>query len=860
MHRGATLAWLLVVGLAVPVAAAEPGPRVRFTIDEGWRYAPGPAEGAEAPGFDDRGWQAVDLPHTWNVEDAFDDSPDYRRGVGWYRKRLALDTALRGRRLFLYFEGANQVADVFVDGRPAGRHVGGYTAFAFDVTALVRFDRPNVVAVRVNNSHDPDVPPLEADFTFYGGIYRDVWLIATAPIHLAVLDHASPGVYVDTPEVSAERAAVRVRGTVVDAGGAAREVEVVSRVRDPEGREVAAFRARLAVPAGGQSTFELAGEIERPRLWSPDSPAVYRVATEVVDGGRVVDRVEAPLGFRWFRADPERGFLLNGRPLRLTGTNRHQDREGLGNALPDAAHREDVELVAATGCDFLRLAHYPQDPAVLEAMDRLGLLGWEEIPVVNTITLSDEFAANAERMLVEMIRQHYNHPSIVFWGIMNEALLRPPDPLPAGYREAVAGLARRLHDRARREDPSRPTAMAISFDEVDDPSGFQDVTDVLGLNLYFGWYYGGLDDLGPFLDDLRARRPERPLLVSEYGAGSDERIHAAEPVAFDFSTEHQQRFHESQLPQLLARDWLAGTAVWNQFDFGSQGRQDSKPSLNQKGLLYFDRRPKDVWHYYRARLLDEPVLHVAVGDRPRRAGSRAEDARGTVAVYSNLDEVELSVNGETLGRRRPENATARWDVRFAPGENRLQAVGRRGGERAVSLGDAAVVTYEDRTPLFTAGAVSPPDLAVNAGGRYEVVDRAGTVWEADRAWVPGSWGHVGGATRLVHPRIAGTSEHPLWQATREDVEAYRFDVPDGEYEVTVGLVETVHDRAGERVFTVLVNGRPLFREVDLAAEHGRHVAVERTDRVTASGGQGITIELQPLVGETTVAAFRLHRR
>lgn len=839
-------------------------PRVRYTINESWRYADGDVAGAEAIGFDDTDWRSVDLPHTWNAEDAFTESIEYRRGVGWYRRQLTLDPSLRGMRIFLHFEGANQVADVFVNGTPAGRHIGGYTAFAFDVTDLVRFDDATVIAVRVDNRHDDDIPPLNADFTFYGGIYRDVWLVATAPVHITLLDHASPGVYIDTPEVSSESATVRVRGTVVNHEPVARRVMVTNRVVAPGGDEVTSGRSEVDIPAGGTAEFmQITPRIARPRLWSPDEPNLYSVVTEVHDGDELLDRTHNPLGFRWFGVDPQRGFFLNGRPYPLYGTNRHQDRAGPGNALSDRAHREDVALVKATGFNFLRLAHYPQDPAVLAAMDRQGLIGWEEIPVVNIISLSPAFADNAERMLVEMIRQHYNHPSIVFWGYMNEVLLRQPSPMPDGYVARVRALAERLEARVRAEDATRATVIAVSFHEIDDGSGLQDVADVMGLNLYFGWYYDTLDGFGPFLDSLHAKHPTRPLLISEYGAGSDERIHTLEPRAFDFSTQHQQRFHEASFRQIRERAYLTGSAVWNQFDFGSKGRHDSKPNINQKGLLHLDRRPKDVWHYYRAVLHEAPVLHIATRDWPVRAGSRAQDAHQPVVVYSNLPHVELIVNNESLGAKRPVNGTAEWVVPLRDGTNRLEARGRD-GDAGTGVGSAEIdvvdVRYEDRSHLFTDAAGPVTVLAVNAGSHYQYMDDTSTVWEADRTYVSGSWGHAGGVTRLRHHRIFGSRDDPLFQIQREGVHEYRFDVPDGVYEVGLRFVEMEHADAGRRVFDVHVNGRVLLPTLDLAASHGRYVAVERTVVAEAIDGRGLTVGLAAVVGEPIISGILLHRR
>ena len=835
-----------------------PGQRIRITLNDGWRYADDDRQDAAAPSHDDRDWTRVAVPHTWNREDGASESLGYRRGIGWYRRALTLDSALAGRRLFLHFEGANQVADVWVNGTHAGQHIGGYTAFTFDVTELVRFDAPNVIAVRVNNAHDPDIPPLNADFTFYGGIYRDVWLVATAPVHITMLDHGSPGMFIETPAVSAREATVRIRGTVVNSTGAARRVRVTHRVVGPDGREAAALSASLHVPARGSAKFDQASRpIAAPRLWSPDDPALYRVVTEVADGATVVDRVENPLGFRWISVDAQRGFMLNGRRLDLHGTNRHQDREGYGNAVPDWVHREDVRLVKANGFDFLRLAHYPQDPVVLDETDRLGIVVWEEIPVVNLITMSEAFADNSERMLVEMIRQHFNHPSVVMWGYMNEVMLSKPNPVPPGYYERIVQLGRRLDARAKAEDATRPTVTAISFEEIDNGTGFQDIPDILGLNLYFGWYYRTLEGLGPWLDSLHARHPSRPLIISEYGADSDERIHTTAGRAFDFSAEYQQRFHEETFPQLAERDWLAGTAVWNQFDFGVKGRHDSKPNVNQKGLFYYDRAPKDIAFYYRARLTSEPVLHLATRDDATRAGSTEADRVQPVKVYSSLGAVELLHDGRSLGVRRPDNSTAEWTVRLADGDNRFTARGAEGG-RAIE--DEAVVRYTDRSAFFRDAGSEVRTFALNAGSHYGFVDPAGVVWAADAPAPGAGWSRSGGTPQLIHHRIFGTPDHPLYQSALEGVERYRFDVPDGTYDVVVRLTEIRHQAAGERVFDVRVNDQALFTRLDLAAQYGRYVAVERTMRADARDGSGIEIRFVPLAGQPIVSGILIRRQ
>jgi beta-galactosidase len=796
------------------------------------------------------------LPHTWNAEDAFTREPTFREGAGWYRRRVTLDPALAGKRLVLRIEAANQVADVYWNGKHVGHHEGGYTAFAVDVTDAARVGGANVLAVRVDNAIGP-VPPLIADYDFYGGLYRDVWLIALDPVHFSAMDHGAPGVWAEPTHVSEAGATVTVRGRLANSGGRPARVEVLARVVDPDGKDVLTSRAEIEVAAASDTAFELpAGAIQAPRLWSPDSPSRYAVHAELRVGGRLTDSTRCPLGFRWFAADPEHGLTLNGRPLRLNGTNRHQDRAGLGSAVPETLQREDMRRIKADGFNFVRLAHYPQSEAVLDECDRLGLVVWEEIPVVNRIDTTAAFESNARTMLVEMIRQHRSHPSVVFWGLANEVLLLKPAPLPPGYIEHAAGLVRGLRDLARAEDPSRLTAAAVSFDELDDGSGVQDIPDVLGLNLYFGWYYRSLDELGPWLDRFHARHPGRPIVVSEYGADSDERVHAREPHAFDFSVEYQQRFHEATFPQLQARSWIVGTAVWNQFDFGSRRRDDTKPNLNKKGLYFFDRRPKDVAFYYRAKLSPEPVLHVAARDWPRRAGSRPGDERQTIVVYSNLDPVELWLGDRSLGKRRIENGAAHWEVSLRPGTNALIARGTRGGRE---LEDRCEIEYEDRGAASPASRAPHATLAMNTSP-CQYLESSGAVWEAGRDYAPGGWGRVGGKPALTHHRIFGTEDDLLFQASVDGIQELRFDVPDGAYAVELRFAETQGRQPGERVFDVAVNGELVSAGLDLAATAGPNAAVTKSARVECRGGAGLRVTFRSVRGEATVSAVKVTRR
>lgn len=808
-------------------------------LNSGWIFELTSGFSSPNPG---RG-NVVDLPHTWNAADSADKQRPYHRGTGRYRKMLDVSEEMRGKKLYLYFEGVNQIAEVSVNGNVIKQHIGGYSAFAADISDTVRFGEKNEIMVSVSNEHDANVPPLNADFTFYGGIYRDVWLLALDEVHVAIDDYAANRVSIDVDDLSQDRAKIRVGATVANASNQHRSTNVSSRILDASGTEVAAHEIERTLPPASSSHLELAEfSIQSPQLWSPESPYLYRVVIEIRDADTVLDRVDYPLGLRWFDVDPKRGFFLNGEPYRLFGTNRHQDYPGIGNALSDTLHRRDLEIVKENGFNFLRLAHYPQDPAVLRAADELGLLLWEETPIVNLIGQSGEFRSNSIRMLREMIRQHRHHPSVAFWGYMNEVMLREPEPSPENYRSDLLALAAELDAIAKEEDPVRPTVMALSRDEFDYGVPLWEIPDIVAFNVYFGWYYEDFDALGEFLDDYRRSNPETPLMVSEYGAGSDERVHSRSPVSFDFSTELQQDFHEQNFRQILARPWLIASAVWNQFDFGSNHRQDTKFAINQKGLWFFDRTPKDIAAYYRARLSDEPVVHIAARDWPVRAGSRSGDGMMPLRVYSNGKAVDLLHNGKSLGTIQPENATATWTIDLDNGANSFVA-------RSASAEDRFMIRYEDRAPMFAAGAAA--ELAVNAGGNEQITDAAGTIWEADRAYSPGSWGYVGGQPERRHQAITGTDDDPLYQTRREGAHSYRFDVPDGAYEIEL-LWADLDDDIGSLVYSV--NGA----ESRIVIEESRHAYVTRK-ALEISGGSGVVVELKGLSAGPFLNAIRLRR-
>ena len=822
-----------------------------MTINDNWRFSPDGASSAQMRDTADDNWEKINIPHTWNDKDAFDDTPDYRRGASWYRKNLTLDRNLKNKRIFLYFEAANQTADVYVNEKFVGNHIGGYSAFAFDVTDFIKDDEPNLIAVKVDNSFNADIAPLTADFTFYGGIYRDVWLIATDDVHLKVTDYASSGVTITTPQVSEKSATVNVRGTIENSSANARKIEIVNSIIDAGGAEIASTVEKLDVKAKSDQIFETQFKsVANPKLWSPENPYLYAIKTTIRENGVILDDVSNPLGFRWFSYDGN-GFQLNGKPIKLRGANRHQDYAGMGNAVPDSLHVRDLELMKSAGYNFVRLAHYPQDPAILQAADRLGIMLWEEIPLVNYITISQKFNDNAATMLKEMIRQHRNHPSVIMWGYMNEIYLRVPKENAENIRKETVVLARNLDKLAHDEDATRPTTIAFHGNDVYNQMNLGEIPNIIGWNLYSGWYSNKFEDFGKFLDDQRKRFPNRPLIISEYGANSDLRLHSNAPRRFDSTAEYQRLFHESYLEQMNARPYLLGSTLWNEFDFGAELRGENMPHVNNKGMWTYDRKPKDVHYFYKANWSNEPVLHIAANDWKNRAATEIKPQK--IDVYSNAAQVELFLNGVSLGTKNTSDVKkATWDVVFNDGENALVAVGNRG---AAKMTDVVNVNFK----LIT---VNSPEIAVNVGSNADFIDESQTVWLADQPYKRGSFGYIGEISPAVmgsqsDKNIIGTSDDPLFQTQQENLSNYRFDVPAGAYEVELKFAETKFHKPNQRVFDVKINGATVMEKLDLVRDYGAQTAL--TKRFAVNTTSGIVIDFTPIQGKAILSGVRIRR-
>ena len=614
----------------------------------------------------------VDLPHTWNAQDALSGKIDYKRGIGNYEKNLFIRPEWKGKRLFIRFEGVNNIADVFVNRRHIGEHRGGYGAFIFEITGKVEYGKENSILVRVNNGEQLDIMPLVGDFNFYGGIYRDVHLLIIDETCISPLDYASPGVRLIQDSVSHRYAKVRA---IVDlSNGSSGNQEVELNVRLLDGQRVVKEGTKNVNLSGNEvMQQELTFEIDQPHLWNGrQDPFLYQAEVTLFRNGQMVDRVTQPLGLRFYRIDPDKGFFLNGKHLPLQGVCRHQDRSEVGNALRPQHHEEDVALMLEMGVNAVRLAHYPQATYFYDLMDKNGIIVWAEIPFVGPGGYNDKgfvdlpaFRANGKEQLKELIRQHYNHPSICVWGLFNELTELGDNPVE---------YIKELNVLAHQEDTTRPTTSASN--QMGD---LNFITDAIAWNRYDGWYGGTPADLGKWLDRMHKDHPEICIAISEYGAGASiyhqqDSLVKTVPTSWWHPENWQTYYHIENWKTISSRPYVWGSFVWNMFDFGAAHRTEGdRPGINDKGLVTFDRKVrKDAFYFYKANWnREEPMLYLT-GKRNTVRTQRLQ----TIIAFTNQAGAELFVNGKSYGKAIPDSyAILEWkNVELEPGENEIKVV------------------------------------------------------------------------------------------------------------------------------------------------------------------------------------------
>lgn len=551
----------------------------------------------------------VNLPHTWNGIDGQDGGNDYYRGKCTYIKEIAKADMPQGEEIYLQLDGVNSSAFVYFNSKLVCTHHGGYSTFR---VKLENIKDNNEIKIEADNSPNDFVYPQQADFTFYGGIYRDVTLIGVEKNHFDLDFFGAPGIQI-TPIVNGDKADVNVK-TYITGGG---EVRVTVNGETKTGTEVDFI-------------------IDNPHLWNGVAdPYLYNAVAELIVDGKVVDRVESRFGIRSFKVDPQKGFILNGKPYPLRGVSRHQDRPGIGNALLPEHHREDIELICEMGANTIRLAHYQHAQYFYDLCDEKGLVVWAEIPYISSHL--EKGVENTKTQMTELIAQNYNHPCIVTWGLSNEITM-------SGASPAVVENHKMLNDLVHSMDKTRPTTEAVvTMCSMDNE--YVHISDIVSYNHYFGWYGGNVNMYGPWFDKFHEKYPNKVIGISEYGCEALN-WHATDIAQGDYTEEYQAYYHEELIKQIAVRPYLWATHVWNMFDFAADARAEGgENGMNHKGLVTFDRKyKKDSFYAYQAWLSDKPMLHIC----SKRYIDRVED-KVKIKVYSNQDEVELFANGESVG-------------------------------------------------------------------------------------------------------------------------------------------------------------------------------------------------------------------
>lgn len=597
--------------------------RTVYNFNTKWAFS---KEAVEVPKAMPEKWYWVNLPHTWNDIDGQDGGNDLYRGTAYYAKEIEKVELPEADQYFLEFLGANSSATVYANGKKLAHHDGGYSTWRVNITDVL--EEKNLFVVEVDNAQNDRVYPQNADFTFYGGLYRDVNIIAVNNSHFDLEYYGGPGIKV-TPEVKGADAEVFVEVFVKNT----KENQKLTYIlKDAQGNIVAEKET-------AESETEVSFEIENVHLWhGKKDPYLYTAEVYLKEENKILDNVSARFGCRTFKIDPELGFILNGEEYPLRGVSRHQDRWGIGNALLPEHHEEDMDMICEMGATTIRLAHYQHDQYFYDLCDEKGMVVWAEIPYISTHMPNGR--ENTISQMKELIVQNYNHPSVVVWGLSNEITMSGESDEDLRENHVI------LNDLAHEMDKTRLTTMAcVSMCSMDDP--YVQIPDTVSYNHYFGWYGGDTSQNGPWFDEFHAKYPNIPIGCSEYGC-EGLNWHTSNPEQGDYTEEYQAYYHEELIKQFFTRKYLWATHVWNMFDFGADSRNEGgENGQNHKGLVTFDRKyKKDSFYAYKAWLSDEPFVHIC----GKRYVDRVEEIT-KVTVYSNQPEVELFANAVSLGKQ-----------------------------------------------------------------------------------------------------------------------------------------------------------------------------------------------------------------
>ena len=677
--------------------------RTVTNINDSWSYLEDNTESlVEAMSL--RHWESISLPHTWNQWDAVDNTPGYRRDASWYKRSLVIEDL--DARFVLYFECANITSEIYLNQEKIGEHIGGYVGFEIDLTPYVLKGQENTLAVRVSNAYNPDViPSQKADFFIYGGITRDVWLKTLPPTHI-------DKVKIKTPKVSSDLAQTELDVELRNASSS-KAYTLTATLIEKNTQAVVSLDTLNVQNQQEANSWQLA-PLQNPRLWSPNDPQLYEVVIRLWDGGRLVDEQKETLGYRWFSFAEHGAFYLNGERLLLRGTHRHEEHAGYGSAMPNALHRQDIEMIKDIGANFLRLGHYPQDPAVYEACNELGLIVWDELPWCRGGMGEKKWQDNTASLLTKQINQNYNHPSILFWSLGNE-IYWLPDFEGGDAEERVKEYVTHLNDIAHELDPGRMTAIRKYYAGAD-------LVDVFSPSIWSGWYAGVYTNYQNTLAENQKKYPR--FLHMEYGGSSHVGRHTENPITGEGTMNEDGWAEVSNQVNIknIAKsgdwtenyivdlfDWylgvtekkqdMTGNAQWAFKDFGTPLRPENAiPYLNQKGLVDRAGKPKDAYYVFKSYWSDEPFTYIESHSWTHRSGPEGKER--ALSVYSNCPLVELFHNGRSLGKKEKSlddfpACGLTWDLLFDEGDNNLVAVGYKDDMQLASDTMSVHYTYTE---------------------------------------------------------------------------------------------------------------------------------------------------------------------
>ena len=648
-----------------------------ISFNGGWEFKKGPF-GTEAMQVAQKwsgDWEKVEIPHTWNAKDMQVKEASFYEGDAYYRKKYMFPESMKGKRIFLRFEGVGSCAEVYINGYLAGTHKGAYSAFACEISGQVKFGQENEIIVKADNTARPDVIPVNHNlFGVYGGIYRPVWLVVTDPCNIVVTDYASPGVYVTQKNVSKQSAEVTVKVKLDNGSLPPVQSELENTIYDAQGKQVKTHRQSFLLTPQGTQAYSSTFKLNNPHLWQGrEDPYLYKVVSRLWQDGKVIDEMVQPLGLRNYEIVAGKGFFLNGKKYPMYGVTRHQDWWGLGSALKNEHHDFDLETIMDLGATTVRFAHYQQSDYLYSRCDTLGLIIWAEIPFVNRV--SGQEWENAHQQMRELVRQSFNHPSIYIWGTHNEVYH------PHGY---TAALTQSLHDLCKTEDPDRYTVSVNGYGHADHPVNQN--TDVQGMNRYFGWYEKKIQDIEPWVEKLEKEYPWQKLMLTEYGADANiehqteylgDALNWGKPF---YPETFQTKTHEYQWSVIANHPYIIASYLWNTFDFAvPMWKRGGVPARNLKGLVTFDRKiKKDSYFWYKANWSKEPVLYLT-----QRRNVNREKKETTVTVYSNIGTPKVYLNGKELTGIRKGYTDVHYvfdKVTLESGKNILKATVSSGGK------------------------------------------------------------------------------------------------------------------------------------------------------------------------------------